>query len=243
MLKTAQHHVKDAATRLGLSDIQLQNILEPEHIHEFIIKLNDGTKLNAFRIQHSSKRGPYKGGIRFHEHVDKDEVQALATLMSFKTAVVGLPLGGGKGGIEVNPKLVDKNIIEEISRKYVRNLVDFIGPNKDVPAPDVNTNSQIMDWMVDEYSKLTGDQTRASFTGKSIANGGSEGRDSATGYGGVVVLKKIFELIGIDYEKKEFTYALQGYGNAGVNFAYIAKKLGIPWKLVAATDSSGVRTW
>src|SRR5690606_5246166 len=127
----------------------------------------------AYRVQHSSKLGPHKGGIRFHPDVNKDEVQALATLMSLKTAAVGLPLGGGKGGIAVDPKHLTPEQLKELSEKYAAHLAEHIGPNKDIPAPDVNTNATIIDWMVDEYERLTGDKTRASFTGKSIEKGGS----------------------------------------------------------------------
>jgi glutamate dehydrogenase/leucine dehydrogenase len=149
-------------------------------------------------VQHNNKNGPYKGGVRFHENVSEDEVQALATLMSLKTAAVGLPLGGGKGGVAVNPKNLSKEELEELSRKYVQNLHKHIGPDQDVPAPDVNTNATVIDWMVDEYEKLTGDGSHASFTGKSISKGGSLGRDSATGRGGVIAFSKLLQLLGKD---------------------------------------------
>jgi len=238
MLDSAQNNIRKTAKRLGLSEQQIEQLLKPEAIHEFEIALKNGAKHNAFRIQHSSARGPYKGGIRFHPEVDKDEVQALATLMSFKTAVVNIPMGGGKGGVEVNPKELDNDEIEEISRKFVQGLEPHIGPKKDVPAPDVNTNSQIIDWMVDEYSKLTGDKTKASFTGKSLGNGGSEGRSAATGRGGVIVLKTLLELEEADKDE-EITYSVQGFGNVGSYFAEVAAKDHPNWKMVAATDSSG----
>jgi glutamate dehydrogenase/leucine dehydrogenase len=237
MLLTAQSTIKKAALNLDVTIERLEKLIELEAAHEFEIVLKNGKKFKAFRMQHSSVRGPYKGGIRFHEHVDFDEVRALATLMSLKTALVNLPLGGGKGGVIVNPKELTIEELEELSRGYVKHLVDHIGPHKDVPAPDVNTNAQIMDWMVDEYSRLTGDKTRASFTGKSIDNGGSVGRDSATGQGGLYVLETVTE--SLNKSEEELTYALQGFGNVGAFFAQLVQKTFPNWKLVAVTDSSG----
>jgi len=237
MLDSAHENIRQAAHHLGLSEKRTTELLTVEAAREFTIELDNGKKFNAFRMQHSSKRGPYKGGIRYHPHVDKDEVQALATLMSFKTAAVNIPLGGGKGGVVVDPRKLNAEELEELSREYVRHLEPHIGPDKDVPAPDVNTNAQIIDWMVDEYSKLTGDTTKASFTGKSIENGGSEGRSAATGRGGVITLKTLQEL---EKTKDEpLTYAIQGFGNVGSFFATIAADEHPHWKLVAASDSSG----
>ncbi len=236
MLKTAHNHIRNTGKKLGLSQKQIDELLAVEAEHEFEIVLKNGKKFKAFRMQHSSARGPYKGGIRFHEHVNHDEVQALATLMSFKTAAVNIPLGGGKGGVVVDPKTLNDEELEELARGYVRYLEKHIGPHKDVPAPDVNTNPQIIDWMVDEYAKLTGDKTRATFTGKSIEHGGSEGRDAATGRGGVIVLDTLQKLDGLN---KEITYAVQGFGNVGAFFAEVAEKEHKNWKLVSATDSSG----
>jgi glutamate dehydrogenase/leucine dehydrogenase len=189
-------------------------------------------------VQHNNQNGPYKGGVRFHENVTLDEVQALATLMSLKTAAVGLPLGGGKGGIAVNPRNLSAQELEELSRKYVRGLSKHIGPDQDVPAPDVNTNSTIIDWMVDEYSQLTGDKTRASFTGKSIKNGGSLGRDAATGRGGVIAFSELLK--HLENSNKKITYAVQGYGNVGQYFATISQKEQSNWRLCAASDSGAV---
>lgn len=237
MLKSARENIKNAAKHLNISDEQLAKLLEPDAVHTFEIVLENGKKFNAYRVQHSNVRGPYKGGVRFHPEVDHDEVQALATLMSFKTAVAGIPLGGGKGGVEVDPSALTSEELEELSRKYVRGLSDHIGPDKDIPAPDVNTNAEIIDWMVDEYSTITGDSTKGSFTGKSLANGGSEGREEATGRGGVIVLRTLRELQGLS--ERPLTYAIQGFGNVGVFFADVAEAEQGSWKLVAATDSSG----
>jgi glutamate dehydrogenase/leucine dehydrogenase len=236
MLDTAQKLIRDAAKKLGLSDEQIRQLISTDAEHNFEIELSDGNKYQAYRVQHSNKLGPYKGGIRFHPQVDYDEVRALATLMSFKTAVAGIPMGGGKGGVSVDPKQLSEEALEELSRKYVRGLKEHIGPDKDVPAPDVNTNAKIIDWMVDEYSNLSGDQTKASFTGKSIKNGGSLGRDAATGRGGVIVLRELLNKLS---NNKPITYALQGWGNVGSFFALVAEELQPDWKLVAATDSSG----
>jgi glutamate dehydrogenase len=238
MLDTAQKLIRQAAKSLGLSDKQIDGIIKTDAEHNFEIELADGAKYQAYRVQHSNKRGPYKGGIRFHPQVDYDEVRALATLMSFKTAVAGIPMGGGKGGISVNPKELSKESLEELSRQYVRRLKDRIGPDKDVPAPDVNTNAQTMDWMVDEYTKLTGDKTKASFTGKSIENGGSLGREAATGRGGVIVLREMLNKLNIS---GPVTYAVQGWGNVGSFFTLVAESEQPDLKLVAATDSSGGR--
>ena len=236
MLDTAIKLIKDAGKKLNLSDEQIDNLIATDAEHKFEIELSNGNKHQAYRVQHSNKLGPYKGGIRFHPNVDFDEVRALATLMSFKTAVAGLPMGGGKGGVVVDPKNLTEAELEELSRKYVRGLHQHIGPDKDVPAPDVNTNAKIIDWMVDEFEELSGDKSKASFTGKSIENGGSLGRDAATGRGGVIVLREILNKLSIS---GEVTYALQGWGNVGSFFATVAAAEQKGWKLVAASDSSG----
>lgn len=238
MLDSAQKLIRDAGKKLGLSDEQIEKLINTDAEHKFEITLSSGAKHQAYRVQHSNKLGPYKGGIRFHPQVDYDEVRALATLMSFKTAVSGLPMGGGKGGITVDPKELSEEALEELSRKYVQGLHKHIGPDKDVPAPDVNTNAKIIDWMVDEYENLTGDQTKASFTGKSLKNGGSLGRDAATGRGGVIVLREILNKLSIP---GPITIAMQGWGNVGSYFALISETDHPQWKLVAATDSSGGR--
>jgi glutamate dehydrogenase/leucine dehydrogenase len=237
MLDTAHAIIREAATASGLSAEELDSLLELEAAHEFDIVLSSGKKFKAFRMQHNSKRGPYKGGVRFHPEVDFDEVRALATLMSLKTAAVNLPLGGAKGGVVVNPKDLSHDELEEIARKYVQGLQEFIGPEKDVPAPDVNTNAEIIDWMVDEYGKLTGDNTKASFTGKSLENGGSLGRTAATGRGGYLVLNEVLEDTG--KADDEVTIAVQGIGNVGEYFMTTVKKERPNWKVVAISDSTG----
>jgi len=236
MLDTTQNLIRDVGKKMGMSHEQIDGLLAVDAEHEFEISLDSGKKHKAYRVQHSNRLGPYKGGIRFHPGVDLDEVRALATLMSFKTAAVGLPLGGGKGGVAVNPKDLTKAELEELSRDYVQNLHQHIGPDKDVPAPDVNTYPQIIDWMVDEFEKLTGDASRASFTGKSIKAGGSLGRDAATGRGGVIVLR---ELLVRTKAKEPITYAMQGFGNVGSSFGLVAEAEHPGWRMIAVTDSSG----
>lgn len=233
MLESAHKVIQQAARTLDWSDEQVQNFLKPQAIHELEVSLGD-RKFNAFRVQHSNVRGPYKGGIRFHPEVSVDETQALATLMSIKCAVVDIPMGGGKGGVTISPNDYDEDELESISRQYVRGLAEYIGPQKDVPAPDMNTNAQIMDWMTDEYQKISGDKTKATFTGKSLENGGSEGRDEATGRGGVTALKEYCKKSGID--TNGLRVAIQGLGNVGYHFARIAEsELGV--KIVAAATS------
>lgn len=237
MLETAHHAIRRAAKRLGLSEEELKQLLEADAEHEFDIELSTGKTHKAYRVQHSNARGPYKGGIRFHPEVDLDEVRALATLMSIKTAAVGLPLGGGKGGVAINPKELTADELEELARAYAKFLHPHIGPEKDVPAPDVNTNAMIIDWMVDEFQCHTGDTTRASFTGKSLGKGGSQGREAATGRGGVIALREILKQLG--KEDQTATVAVQGFGNVGSFFATISAEDHPNWRLVAATDSTG----
>lgn len=233
MYETAKTTVIRAAKQLGLSDEQIEQLLKNNAEHTFEIEV-DGEKHFGYRVQHSNKRGPYKGGIRFHPEVDLDEVRALALLMSLKTSAVNIPLGGGKGGVSIDPRQYKDEHLEKVARGFVQNLVDFIGPDKDVPAPDVNTSAQTMDWMVDEYQRLTGDTSRASFTGKPISNGGSEGREAATGRGGVIALREYLKRTNRD--DKPLTVAIQGIGNVGFFFAQIAEAE-LPVRIVAVSNS------
>ncbi|MBX4199287.1 Glu/Leu/Phe/Val dehydrogenase [Candidatus Saccharibacteria bacterium] len=235
MLETAHALITRAGKKLGLDGQTIDELLKINAEHVFKIQLENGKEFDAYRVQHSNRLGPYKGGIRFHPEVNLDEVRALATLMSFKTAAVGLPLGGGKGGVSVEPRNLKDEELEELSRKYAKHLTPHIGPDKDVPAPDVNTNPKIIDWMVDEYEQATGDKSKASFTGKSLGKGGSQGRDAATGRGGVITLRQLLKHLG--RQNDEITYAVQGFGNVGSFFATVAKHDHPNWKLVAASDS------
>lgn len=237
MLETAHQMIQRIGKKLNLSQDDIKNLLRADAEHEFDIELNNGAKHKAYRVQHNSALGPYKGGVRFHPDVTLDEVRALATLMAIKTAAVGLPLGGAKGGVVINPKQLSKAQLEEVARKYSAHLAEHIGPNKDIPAPDVGTNADVIDWMVDEFEKITGDTSKASFTGKSLGKGGSLGREAATGRGGVSALREFLKLEGLAEE--ELTVAVQGFGNVGQFFASIAELEQPKWKLVAATDSSG----
>jgi len=237
MLDTAHHIIRKVGKQLGLSQDDIAYLLKTDAEHVFEISLSNGSTHQAYRVQHNNQLGPYKGGVRFHPDVNLDEVRALATLMSMKTAAVGLPLGGGKGGVAIDGKKLSPKDREEVARKYVAHLHPHIGPDKDVPAPDVNTNATVIDWMVDEYEQQTGDTSHASFTGKSLENGGSLGREAATGRGGVLALRELLKHLG--REKEALTIAIQGMGNVGSFFGAIAEDEQPNWKLVAATDSSG----
>jgi glutamate dehydrogenase/leucine dehydrogenase len=233
MLESARETIQQASKLLKWTDQKRQKFLEPRHVHEFTIEV-EGDLLPAFRVQHNDNLGPFKGGIRFHPNVSIDEVTALATLMSVKGAAVDIPMGGGKGGVTFNPRDKDDSYLEEVSRQFVRHLKDDIGPDVDVPAPDMNTDGRIIDWMVDEYEQLTGDTTKASFTGKSLENGGSEGRIQATGCGGMLALREYFKANDIDSATQ--TVAVQGIGNVGYYFAKLAQvELGV--KVVAISNS------
>jgi glutamate dehydrogenase/leucine dehydrogenase len=232
-LSNARAVVRRSAKRVGLNPQEIENLLTPVKRHEFSITVGD-KRLKAYRVQHSNKRGPHKGGIRFHPDVTQGEVEALALLMSIKTAAVGIPLGGGKGGVAFEPKDHTPDELEHISREYVRQLHKHIGPHKDIPAPDVNTDGQVMDWMVDEYERLTGDVSRASFTGKPVTKGGSAGREAATGRGGLICLQEALKQLG--HDKKRLTVAVQGFGNVGYWFARLAAN-SPELKIVAVSDS------
>ena len=213
--------------------------LSPERIIEVSIPvvMDDGSTrmFTGYRSQHNSARGPYKGGIRYHQDVNKDEVMALSTWMSIKCATLDLPLGGGKGGIIVNPKELSERELEELSRGYVRKLYKYLGPTQDVPAPDVNTNGKIMAWMVDEYSKLVGSWTPGTFTGKPVSIGGSLGRDTATAQGGVYVLTSYLESKNENIAGKKVM--IQGAGNAWLVMAHLLKEAGAT--IVGVSDSHG----
>lgn len=252
ILESVQKMLGETAKQLQLDQKTIAKILTPEHIHDFAVSitLDNGTKkkFKAYRIQHNSKLGPYKGGIRFHPTVNKDEIQALATLMSIKTAVIGIPLGGSKGGITVDPKHLSEGELERLSRAYVRKIFAFIGEGKDIPAPDVNTNSKIIGWMLDEYIKMKKEKNkqiddktlsrwRAAFTGKPLEMGGSLGRIKATGRGGVTILKAL--LAKLNFSPRT-TIAVQGFGNVGYYFAKIASEQGM--SIVAVSDSKGAVT-
>lgn len=190
---------------------------------------------DGFRVQWNHLAGPYKGGIRFHSQVDLEEVKALAFWMTMKCAVIGLPLGGGKGGVIVDPKTLSAGELERLTRAFTCAIADVIGPDKDIPAPDVNTTSALMDIIADEYSKIVGYSAPGVVTGKTIAAGGSEGRASATAQGGVYVLRAYQNMLG--KTPQDTRIAIQGFGNAGETMARLLFQDG--YRIVAVSDSSG----
>lgn len=227
---------------------QLDNVREyvdiPEPIYKRLIKPNNivegklkvgGKTYPAYRSQHNDARGPYKGGIRFHPGVSLEEVKALSMWMTFKCATVGIPYGGAKGGVAVDPKKLSAKELQDLSRAYARLIGPVIGEHKDVPAPDVNTDGQIMAWMLDEYEKIVGYKAPGTFTGKPIVLGGSLGREEATGMGGVHVLNSLAKSLGL--RAKSMSIAVQGFGNVGYWFAALAEQAG--YKVVAISDSRG----
>jgi glutamate dehydrogenase len=189
----------------------------------------------GYRSQYNNALGPYKGGIRYHPNVSLDEVMALSFWMMIKCATVGIPMGGGKGGVIVNPKDLSEGELERLSRGYIQKIWREIGSDKDVPAPDVYTNAKIMAWMRNEYEKLSGHSDPGVVTGKPIADGGSEGRESATGQGGAYCARELVKKMG--WEGKQITVAVQGFGNVGGYVAKILHKMG--FKIVALSDSQG----
>lgn len=222
---------------------------EPDNVVEVSVPVvmdsGETKTFRGYRVQHNNIRGPYKGGLRFHPQVDLDEAKALAFWMTMKNAVIGVPFGGGKGGIEVDPKELSAGELERLTRNFARELAHVIGPEKDVPAPDVGSTAQMMHWIADEYSKHVGEHSPAVVTGKPVEHGGSEGRTEATGYGGGYALEALLSNIlrvyetrnMIGKEKSDMTVAIQGFGNVGVYFAYYAVSRG--FRIVALSDSKG----
>ena len=201
------------------------------------IKMDNGkTKtFQAYRSQFNDARGPFKGGIRYHPNVSLDEVKALSFWMAVKCAVVGIPYGGAKGGITFDPQTLSQNELKKLTYAYAEFITPYVGPWVDVPAPDVNTDGQIMAWLLEAYEKKVGYQAPATFTGKPIELGGSQGRTEATGYGGVCILKEYAKSKKL--KVKSLTMAVQGFGNVGYWFAKIAQKEG--FKVVAVSNSKG----
>lgn len=200
------------------------------------IKMDNGLLriFEGYRVEWNNTLGPYKGGIRYHQDTEINEVKALAFWMTIKCAVAGIPMGGGKGGITVDPKNLSKAELEALSRGWVRKMADILGPKKDVPAPDVNTTGEIMDWMADEYEKITGDKTRATFTGKPVSKGGSLGREQATGLGGFYVFDALRAELGLP---EKCSVVVHGFGNVGANAAKIFAEHG--HTVLAVSDSKG----
>lgn len=214
------------------SEKELALLKKPQFIHYAEIPFG-GKTYPAWRIQYNNARGPFKGGIRFHPEVSEDEVKSLAFWMTIKTAAVDLPLGGAKGGIKIDPKDLSPSQLEELSRQYIQAFYQFLGPQKDIPAPDVYTTPQIMAWMKDEYEKLTHQKAPAVITGKPLAEGGSLVRDISTALGGVYLLEEARQKLKLGQK----TVIIQGFGNAGMNAARILSELN--YQILAVSDSQG----
>jgi glutamate dehydrogenase (NAD(P)+) len=237
-LEIVRHYFELASDRLKLSDDLRVVFWTPyrEVTVQIPVKLSDGKVhvYSGYRIQHNGARGPYKGGVRFHPEVDIDEVRALASLMTWKTAVVGVPFGGAKGGINCPADQLERSEVQTITRSFMDKVDKILGPTRDIPAPDVNTNAQVMAWMMDEYGKLHG-HTPAICTGKPIALEGSYGREAATGRGCVYMFREAAPHLGLS--PADTTFAVQGYGNVGSWAARIMQQLGA--SMVAVSDARG----
>ncbi|TME10171.1 MAG: Glu/Leu/Phe/Val dehydrogenase [Chloroflexi bacterium] len=235
----AQQQFDLAAERLQLDDAMRRVLREPRReltVH-FPVKMDDGSVevFTGYRVQHNLGRGPAKGGIRYHQDVTLDEVKALAMWMTWKCAVVGIPYGGGKGGVIVDPKKLSIKELEALTRRFFTEIEVLVGPEKDIPAPDVNTNAQVMAWMMDTYSMHVGYTVPGVVTGKPISLGGSEGRNEATARGTVYCIIEAVRHLGIELDKARV--AIQGFGNAGSIAAQLitAEKATV----VAVSDSTG----
>lgn len=237
---------KDALERLntlgeeaGVSESVLASLSRPKALlySSLSVMMDDGSTqyFEAYRCQYSSLLGPCKGGIRFHPDVSQEEVMALSLWMTIKCAVVNLPYGGGKGGVVVDPKQLSRRELERLSRAYMRAMADFVGPNKDIPAPDVNTNARIMEWMRDEFETIKREKEPGIITGKPVALGGSLGREEATGRGAFLCTELLRKKQGKTAE--DIRVAIQGFGNAGYNIARLLQQAG--YNIVAISDSKG----
>jgi glutamate dehydrogenase (NAD(P)+) len=230
----------EAARILGRSEEELEKLMTPDRViqADIAIKLDSGetAQFPALRVQHNASRGPYKGGIRFHLQVDVEEIKTLASLMTWKCAVANIPFGGGKGGVKVDPKKLSAAELERLARGYVQAFVKHLGPNQDVPAPDVNTNEQTMAWMMDEYSRIKGHQMHDFVTGKPVDLFGCKGRDMATSLGGKFILDQILDYLKVT--KRPVQVAIQGVGNVGGGLAKLLSA-DSRYKVVALSDSQG----
>ncbi len=236
-----QHALHQLARAMAVQSFDPEFIEQLRFAHREIrghipLKKDDGSlqMVEYYRVQHNNWRGPYKGGIRFHQDTNMEEVKALAFWMTLKCAVANIPMGGGKGGATINPKELSESELERLSRAWMRRLADVVGPEKDVPAPDVNTTPQIMAWMSDEYGTITGDTSGAVITGKPLDAGGSLGRDRATAMGGLYVFEALRDALNLPSACR---VAIQGYGNAGQHAAELFFHTG--HKVIAVSDSKG----
>lgn len=229
----------ESAAKLGLKEEEYITLKYPERelIVSIPVKMDNGEikVFEGYRVQHNSARGPYKGGIRFHQNSDLDEVKALSAWMSFKCAVVNIPYGGAKGGIRVDPSKLSRDELIRLTRRYTTRILPIIGPDQDIPAPDVNTNGEVMGWIMDTYSMFKGHCVPGVVTGKPLEIGGSIGRPEATGRGVIIVTHQCLDCFHMDYYKS--TYAIQGMGNVGGTASSILYEEGC--KVVAVSDYSG----
>lgn len=239
LFTSTQDVIQDALNKLGYDEGMFELLKEPLRMLEvrIPIKMDDGSVkvFTGFRAQHNDAVGPTKGGVRFHPQVSEDEVKALSMWMTLKCGIVDLPYGGGKGGIICDPRQMSMNEIEKLSRGYVRAISQFVGPTKDIPAPDVFTNSQIMAWMMDEYSRIDEFNSPGFITGKPIVLGGSQGRDRATAQGVTICVEEAAKKRGIDM--KGARIVIQGFGNAGSFLAKFMTDAGA--KVIGISDAYG----
>lgn len=237
--EVAQSRIKKAVEQTGLPMDVYERLKAPDRLIEasLAVEMDDGRikTFTAYRSQHNNVLGPYKGGIRFHPDVDADEVRALSIWMTFKCAVSHVPFGGGKGGVKCNPRELSRSELERLSRQYIRAMADFLGPEKDIPAPDVNTNAQVMAWMMDEFCRIRQHNEFGVITGKPLAVGGCVGRETATARGVVYSIREAAAVLDIPLEGA--TVAVQGFGNVGYYTALFLAEKGC--KVVAVTDSTG----
>ncbi|KTG07508.1 Glu/Leu/Phe/Val family dehydrogenase [Haloferax profundi] len=237
--ESLQEQIDDAAAYLDVRDDVIERLKNPERVLEtnLSVEMDDGSieLFRAYRSQFNGDRGPYKGGIRYHPGVTRDEVKALSGWMVYKCAVVDIPYGGGKGGIVIDPKNYSEGELERVSRSFAKELRPFIGVDRDIPAPDVNTGQREMNWIKDTYETLENTTAPGVITGKALTNGGSEGRVEATGRSTMLTAREAFKYLDRDIEGA--TVAVQGYGNAGSVAAKLIEDLGA--NVVAVSDSSG----
>ncbi|WP_049987524.1 Glu/Leu/Phe/Val family dehydrogenase [Halobellus rufus] len=237
--ESLQEQVDDAAAYLDVESDVIERLKHPERVLELnlTVELDDGSlaRFKGFRSQFNGDRGPYKGGIRYHPNVSRDEVKALSGWMAYKCAIVDIPLGGGKGGIIIDPTEYSEAELERLTRAYATELRPLVGPDRDIPAPDVNTGQREMNWFKDTYETLERTTAPGVITGKAIASGGSEGRVEATGRSTMFAAREAFDYLGQDIS--DATVAVQGYGNAGSIAARLIEDLGAT--VVAVSDSSG----
>jgi len=237
--ESALTRVKEIGHKAGISPEIINALCHPKSLMtaSLPVRMDNGSTefFTGYRCRYNTALGPTKGGIRYHPDVTREEVLALALWMTIKCAVVDLPYGGGKGGITVNPKALSAMELERLSRAYVRAMADFIGPEVDIPAPDVYTNARIMGWMLDEYESIKRVRAPGVITGKPISLGGSLGRDDATGRGAYLSIKELQRKNG--WQPSDITVAVQGFGNGGYHAVRLLRNDG--YNIVAVSDSKG----